>query len=89
MNLQDCTVVVPTREVDTLIVSDVHLGSDLSRPDALLATLRQYTFQRLILLGDIFDDLNVHWEDQLSQHRLLDREAGNLYYSGRPQRRTE
>lgn len=48
------------REVDTVIVSDVHLGSDLSRPDALLATLKQHTFRRLILLGDIFDDLNFH-----------------------------
>ena len=42
-------------EVDTLIVSDVHLGTDLSRPDALLAVLKSYTFRRLILLGDIFD----------------------------------
>jgi UDP-2,3-diacylglucosamine pyrophosphatase LpxH len=56
------------REVDTLIASDVHLGTDLSRPDALLATLQRYTFRRLILLGDILDDLNFsrlprrHWE---------------------------
>jgi UDP-2,3-diacylglucosamine pyrophosphatase LpxH len=43
------------------------LGSNLSRPDALLATLKKYAFQRLILLGDILDDLNFgrlpasHW----------------------------
>lgn len=54
--------------VDTLIVSDVHLGTALSRPGALLATLQHYTFRRLILLGDILDDLNFgrlprrHWE---------------------------
>lgn len=56
------------QEVDTFIVSDIHLGTDLSRPAALLATLKRYTFQRLILLGDILDDLNFgrlprhHWE---------------------------
>jgi UDP-2,3-diacylglucosamine pyrophosphatase LpxH len=53
--------------VDTLIVSDLHLGTDLSRPAAMLATLRRYSFRRLILLGDILDDLNFsrlprdHW----------------------------
>ncbi len=52
---------------DTLIVSDVHLGTGVSRADALLATLKRSTFNRLILLGDIFDDLNFaklhpsHW----------------------------
>lgn len=54
-------------EVDTLIVSDVHLGTDLSRPDALLAVLKCHVFRRLILLGDIFDTLDfrrlprAHW----------------------------
>lgn len=63
-------------EVDTLIVSDVHLGTDLSRPDALLATLQRYTFRRLILLGDILDDLDFsrlprhHW-DLLAYLRTL------------------
>ncbi|NOT54700.1 MAG: UDP-2,3-diacylglucosamine diphosphatase [Deltaproteobacteria bacterium] len=54
-------------EVDTLIVSDVHLGTDLCRPDALLTVLKSHTFRRLILLGDIFDTLDfqrlprAHW----------------------------
>ena len=53
--------------VDTLIVSDVHLGTEVSRASALLATLKRSTFNRLILLGDIFDELNFaklhpgHW----------------------------
>jgi UDP-2,3-diacylglucosamine pyrophosphatase LpxH len=64
------------QQVDTFIVSDVHLGTDLSRPDALLATLKQYAFRRLILLGDILDDLNFsrlprsHW-DLLAYIRTL------------------
>lgn len=64
------------KEVETLLISDVHLGSDVSRPDALLATLKSYVFRRLILLGDVLDDLNFgrlptsHW-DLLSYLRTL------------------
>lgn len=64
------------KEVDTLIISDIHLGSEVSRPKAALATLQDHSFKRLILLGDIFDDLNFHrlsrehWE-LLSYIRLL------------------
>lgn len=49
-------------KVHTLIVSDVHLGSRVSRSTDLLRLLRSYQvhkhayqFDRLILLGDIFD----------------------------------
>ena len=53
--------VLPARTaVDTLIVSNVHLGSNVSRPDALLGTLKQHTFRQLILLGDILDDVDFH-----------------------------
>jgi len=45
-------------DVDTVIVSDVHLGSDVARSKRLLALLKSYTFKRLILNGDVFDDLN-------------------------------
>ncbi len=53
---------------ETLIVSDVHLGSDLSLAADLLDLLKNNTIKRLILLGDIFSDLNFsrltkkHWE---------------------------
>ncbi|MBA3441371.1 MAG: UDP-2,3-diacylglucosamine diphosphatase [Pyrinomonadaceae bacterium] len=55
-------------QVETMIVSDVHLGSEISRASDLLAVLQSYTFRRLILLGDIFSDLNFkrltkdHWK---------------------------
>ena len=55
-------------KIDTLIVSDVHLGSEVSRAKNLLNVLKNHSFKRLILLGDIFDDLNFsnlekdHWE---------------------------
>jgi UDP-2,3-diacylglucosamine pyrophosphatase LpxH len=53
---------------DTLILSDLHLGSDVSRADAARRMLRRHRFRRLILLGDIFSDLNFgrltkqHWK---------------------------
>ena len=53
---------------DTLILSDVHLGSEVSRAAAATRMLRQNRFRRLILLGDIFSDLNFrrltkeHWK---------------------------
>ena len=45
-------------DVDTVIVSDIHLGSEVSRSKRMLALLRSYNFNRLILNGDVFDDLN-------------------------------
>ncbi|HUK86372.1 MAG TPA: metallophosphoesterase family protein [Terriglobales bacterium] len=53
---------------DTLILSDLHLGSEVSRAREALALLRQSSCRRLILLGDIFADLNFarlkkdHWK---------------------------
>jgi UDP-2,3-diacylglucosamine pyrophosphatase LpxH len=53
---------------DTVILSDLHLGSELSRAKAALAMLKENSFRRLILLGDIFCDLNFrrlkkqHWQ---------------------------
>src|SRR2546427_789635 len=52
---------------DTLILSDVHLGAEVSRACAAARMLREHSFRRLILLGDIFADLNFgrlkkeHW----------------------------
>jgi UDP-2,3-diacylglucosamine pyrophosphatase LpxH len=53
---------------DTLILSDLHLGSHISRAQDALRLLRETSFRRLILLGDIFSDLNFgrltkdHWK---------------------------
>ena len=51
----------------TVILGDVHLGSPLCRTAQLSAMLDEVHFDRLILNGDIFDDLNFrrlkerHW----------------------------
>jgi UDP-2,3-diacylglucosamine pyrophosphatase LpxH len=42
--------------VDTLIVSDLHLGLPASRPRDLLRLLQERRFDRLILLGDVLHD---------------------------------
>jgi UDP-2,3-diacylglucosamine pyrophosphatase LpxH len=61
---------------ETLIISDLHLGSEVSRAREALQLLRTASFRRLILLGDIFCDLNLrrlqkhHWRF-LSEIRKL------------------
>jgi UDP-2,3-diacylglucosamine pyrophosphatase LpxH len=53
---------------DTLILSDVHLGSEVSRAREASELLTDTNFRRLVLLGDIFSDLNFrrltsdHWK---------------------------
>src|ERR1700746_995938 len=53
---------------DTVMLSDLHLGSEVSRASAALRMLKSASFNRLILLGDIFSDLNFgrlkkeHWQ---------------------------
>jgi UDP-2,3-diacylglucosamine pyrophosphatase LpxH len=53
---------------DTIILSDLHLGSEVSRASEALRMVKSASFNRLILLGDIFSDLNFrrlkkeHWQ---------------------------
>lgn len=53
---------------DVAIMSDLHLGSEVSRAREALDMLRAIKFKRLILLGDMFCDLNFrrlkkeHWQ---------------------------
>jgi len=59
---------VDAQVYDTLILSDVHLGAAISRAREALRVLQQNHYRRLILLGDIFADLNFgrlkkeHWK---------------------------
>ncbi len=69
------------KNVDTFIASDIHLGSAVSRSDVLLETLKKYNFKRLVLLGDIFDDLNFkrlktkHWKLLSHIHELANEQT--------------
>jgi UDP-2,3-diacylglucosamine pyrophosphatase LpxH len=42
----------------TIILGDIHLGSPLSRTGQLLDVLETVPFDRIVLNGDVFDDLN-------------------------------
>jgi UDP-2,3-diacylglucosamine pyrophosphatase LpxH len=70
-------------KVDTIIISDVHLGSEVARPKQIAEMLGSYSFNRLILLGDIFDNLNFarlkkdHW-NLLSMIRKLSNPKRNM-----------
>ena len=52
---------------ETVILSDLHLGSETAKAEEALETLQGMSFRRLILLGDMFADLNFrrlkkeHW----------------------------
>ena len=65
------------KKIHTLIISDTHFGTSACRANALLALLETFDIeQNLILLGDIFHDLNFtripgkQWE-VISQLRKL------------------
>src|SRR3954447_10698767 len=53
---------------NTVILSDLHLGAETSRAREATRVLKENRFERLILLGDIFADLNFarltkeHWK---------------------------
>jgi len=53
---------------NTILFSDVHLGSPNSRAFDLLNALKTFRFKRLVIVGDMFEDLNftrltsTHWE---------------------------
>jgi UDP-2,3-diacylglucosamine pyrophosphatase LpxH len=59
---------VDLHSYNTLILSDLHLGAETSHAREATCVLKQSRFQRLILLGDIFADLNFarltkeHWK---------------------------
>ncbi|MFA6995131.1 MAG: metallophosphoesterase [Patescibacteria group bacterium] len=55
-------------DVDTLIISDTHLGDDSARCQKIIELLNTYRFKKLILNGDIVDGVNFqrfhsdHWQ---------------------------
>jgi UDP-2,3-diacylglucosamine pyrophosphatase LpxH len=73
--------------INTIIISDIHLGSEVSRAEKTTEMLFQYEFKKLILLGDIFDDLNFkrlnkeHWKF-LSYIRKLSKNVEVIWIFG-------
>lgn len=58
----------PKQKIDTLIISDIHLGDQIVRSRELLALLQGYDMETLILNGDILNGLKFqrlhsdHWK---------------------------
>ncbi len=75
--------------VDTIIVSDIHLGSKVSRAKKLAEIIQErhalngrYLFNRIVLLGDIFDHHDIgrladeHWDFLSLVRSLSDPSSG-------------
>ena len=45
---------------NVLVVSDIHLGSPVSKVKALAKVLKNEKYSHLIINGDLFDSKNIH-----------------------------
>jgi UDP-2,3-diacylglucosamine pyrophosphatase LpxH len=75
------------KKTHTLILSDFHLGSIVSRSKKISELLREYDFKKLILLGDIFENLNFnHLKEEdwklLSQISKISRKRKVIWVEG-------
>lgn len=74
-------------KINTLIVSDIHLGDKTTRSKELLEILAKYQCKRIILNGDILDGLNFehlhkeHWQI-LSAFRKLSESTEVVWVHG-------
>ena len=48
-----------SNSTQTLVISDIHLGSTLSCAQSVLDFLKKTFFKKLILLGDVFDGVHI------------------------------
>ena len=60
-----------SHEVDTIVVGDLHLGSKHSMAEALHEALKAFSFNRLVLNGDIFDRPELGAESLRAGHHAL------------------
>jgi len=78
-------------DIDTLILSDIHFGSELCNAELLFEVMSKFRFKRLILNGDIFDHLNLEFEvktrhlrdgqvPRAKKHRLKKSHLGALSF---------
>lgn len=70
----------PVDVFETVIISDIHLGDKFSRAQELLLLLNTVKFKRLIINGDVFDDINMkrlnrhHWRILSRLRELTDKD---------------
>lgn len=67
---------------ENIIISDIHLGSRLSQTDMLISFLKNISFNRLIINGDVFDSINMkrlnrhHWKVLSVLRKITDKDMG-------------
>ena len=72
----------PVHHFENIIISDIHLGSKLSQTDLLISFLKNISFDRLIINGDVFDSINMkrlnkhHWKVLSVLRKITDKEKG-------------
>ncbi len=72
----------PVNHFETIIISDIHLGSKLSQTDMLITFLKNISFDRLIINGDVFDSINMkrlnkhHWKVLSVLRKITDKDKG-------------
>lgn len=64
-------IMSPHTKIDTLILSDLHLGSPIGKPWHIRTLLTRHHWKRLILLGDIFDGYTNYQHLDQEHHDLL------------------
>lgn len=47
------------KRIKSLFISDIHIGSKVSKPDLLLKVLNKYDYESLYIVGDFIDDDNL------------------------------
>ncbi|MCU0679246.1 MAG: UDP-2,3-diacylglucosamine diphosphatase [Planctomycetes bacterium] len=74
-------------KIDTMIISDIHLGDETTRCEEVIKLLRRYKFKKLILNGDILNGLRFkrlhtgHWKI-LSKLRKLTIQCEVIWVHG-------
>jgi len=74
-------------KASTLVISDIHLGDSTTRCQELFDVLSKYSYDRLILNGDILDGLRFtrfntkHWKI-LSKLRKLSKKCDVIWVHG-------
>lgn len=72
----------PVHHFENIIISDIHLGSKLSQTDMLITFLKNISFDRLIINGDVFDSINMkrlnkhHWKVLSVLRKITDKDIG-------------
>ncbi len=64
----------------TLIISDIHLGSEICKPEILLKVLRGYSYEKLIIVGDLYEEGGAINDQQFEVVKYLRENREKIEY---------